>query len=71
MGCIIRLTTAVTLIAGVQFSLVEAAQARFESENRTNESNVCRVRPNAIERATCPFQAEEPPPETNGTGGGR
>lgn len=72
MGCIIRLTTTVTLIAGMQFSLVEAAQARFEPEKRTNEFNVCQVKSGSLEQVICPFQqAEEQPPNTNGSGGGR
>ncbi|WP_413160000.1 hypothetical protein ACL6C3_16385 [Capilliphycus salinus ALCB114379] len=73
MGCFIRLTTAVTLIAGVQFTLVETAQARFQPEPRTNESNSSEVRSGDLDPVIGPFlqTAEEQPPNTNGTGGAR
>jgi hypothetical protein len=72
MGCIIRLTTTVTLIVGVQLSLLEAAQARFEPENRTNEFHGCQVTSGPLDSVICPVkQTEEQPPNTNGSGGGR
>ncbi|EAW33727.1 hypothetical protein [Lyngbya sp. PCC 8106] len=66
------MTTTVALIAGVQLSIVEAAQARFEPENRTNEFNVCQVTSGHLDSIICPVkQTEEQPPNTNGSGGGR
>ena len=73
MGCIIRLTTTVTLIAGVQLTLVETAQARrFEPERRTEQFQVCQVTSGYLEKVTCSFnQAEEKPPNASDSGGGR
>ena len=73
MGCFIRWTTAVTLIAGTQFLAVGMAQAAFEPQDRRQEFNGCSVRSEHLGRVTCPFnqQAEETPPNTNGTGGAR
>ncbi|MEB3278155.1 MAG: hypothetical protein VKK42_04445 [Lyngbya sp.] len=66
------MTTTVTLIAGVQLTLVETAQARFEPERRTEQFQVCQVTSGYLEKVTCSFnQTEEKPPNASEGGGGR
>lgn len=71
MGCIIRLMTATTLILGVQFTGLEAAQARFEPQPRVNDLSQPERETSSHDRVFRSWQQAEEPPNTNGTGGGR
>ncbi|KKD37135.1 MAG: hypothetical protein WAN66_13440 [Limnoraphis robusta] len=56
MGCFIRLTTAATLVLGVQLVMLEVAHARYESEPRSNNFQVCETTSSPLESVICPLQ---------------
>ncbi|MDY7022721.1 MAG: hypothetical protein SWJ54_15420 [Cyanobacteriota bacterium] len=73
MGCFTRIATAVTLVAGTQFTFVDMAQAGFQPQNSV-EGSLCKITSTSLERVTCPFnqnQNQELPPNATGRGGGR
>lgn len=74
MGCFVKLTTTVLLLAGVQLGLTETALAATH-QNRTSEIKVCATLPESLGDIACPKAdpAQEDPaaPGATSTGGGR
>lgn len=75
MGCFIKLTTTVVLLAGVQLCFTEKTHAAI-LETRDSEIEMCRTMPESFGDIACPHANPDPEQDPNapgatGAGGGR
>ncbi len=74
MGCFVKLTTTVVLLAGVQLGLTETTLAATP-QSRAGEIKICATLPESFGDIACPkadgSQQDPAAPGATGTGGGR